>query len=267
MKKISVILSVYNSEKYLKPAIVSILNQTFKDFEFLIIDDASTDNSGKITKKFAAKDKRIMLINNKKRLGLTKSLNKAIRLAQGKYIARMDADDISLPDRLKKQTDFLDKNKEIAFCGTAIIYINEKGERLKKDVYPLDYPALKEAVLHFCPFKHPTLIFRKNILLKENGYNEDFQFAQDYELVLRLLQKYKGANLKEPLLLYRIGDNKSISVKNLKKQEWLALKARWLALTKYGYPKIDFWKLIKPALSFLLPVSVKIWIYKRFFWK
>ena len=267
MIKVSVILPVFNNEEYLTKAIKSILAQAYRDFEFLIINDASIDNSGEILKNFAAKDKRIILINNKKQLGLTKSLNKAIRQAKGKYIARMDADDISLKNRLEKQTSFLEKNQNIAVLGSWVVLIDEKGKELKVKKTLCGYKNILSNIIKANPFIHPTLVFRKDIFDKVGLYDVSFPYAQDYELMLRIAKKYKVDNYPEVLLKYRIGADKSISVKNLKKQEWLALKARWLALTKYGYPKTDFWKLIKPVLSFLLPVSVKIWIYKRFFWK
>lgn len=265
--KISVILSVYNSEKYLTEAIKSILVQTCKDFEFIIIDDASTDKSSEILKNFTAKDKRIILISNKKQLGLTRSLNKAIRQAKGKYIARMDADDISLKKRLEEQISFLEKNQDIVALGSWVVLINQKGQKIKTKRSPRGYKNILCNIIKANPFIHPTLVFRKEVFDKVGLYDESFPYAQDYELMLRIVQKFKTDNYPGALLKYRVGAGKSVSVDKLKKQEWLALKARWLALTKHGYPKTDFWKLIKPALSFFLPISVKIWIYKRFFWK
>ncbi|MDD4353774.1 MAG: glycosyltransferase family A protein, partial [Candidatus Nanoarchaeia archaeon] len=128
--RISVIMSAYNTERYIAEAIESILNQTFKDFEFIIIDDGSTDDSLKIIKRYVKKDRRIKLIHNKKNIGLTKSLNKGLKIAKGQYIARMDADDISLPQRFQIQYDFLEKNKDIFLIGTTAFLIDDKGDRL-----------------------------------------------------------------------------------------------------------------------------------------
>ena len=264
--KISIIMSVYNLEDFLTAAIESILDQTFADFEFIIINDASTDNSEIIIEKFARKDKRIKVITNNQKIGLTKSLNKGIKIACGEYLARMDGDDIALPKRLKRQVEFMKKNKDLAFCGTNVILVDEKGKKLKQKKLPLSSKKIRSQVMHFCPFIHPTLFFRQNVLLSAGKYNENFQFAQDYELILRLLEKFKGANINEPLLYYRVGLNKAISLKNLKKQEYFALKARWLAITKYHYSLLESWKMIKPLLSYLIPFEIKLIFYKKFFW-
>src|SRR5688500_15226048 len=123
---ISVVMSAYNSDKYIAKAIESILNQTFKDFEFIIINDGSKDESLKIIKRYGKKDKRIVLIDNKKNLGLIKSLNKGLKIAKGKYIARMDSDDIAMPQRFKIQLDYLDKNRNIFLVGTSFEQIDKE---------------------------------------------------------------------------------------------------------------------------------------------
>ena len=127
--KINVIMSVYNGEKYLKQAIESILKQTYTNFRFIIVDDGSNDSSFDIIKSFT--DERIVIIRNDRTQGLTRSLNKALRTANGEYIARQDADDISLSNRLKSQIDFLEKHPEVELLGTGVYLINEKGEEYK----------------------------------------------------------------------------------------------------------------------------------------
>ena len=126
--KISVVMAVYNGERHLREAIDSILNQTFADFEFVIIDDASTDRSGRILQEYAGKDKRIVIIGNETNMGLSKSLNKGIRLTKGEYIARMDADDISFPDRFEKQVKFLDDHNDIGILGTHYLQMDIGGK-------------------------------------------------------------------------------------------------------------------------------------------
>jgi glycosyltransferase involved in cell wall biosynthesis len=133
--RITVLMPVYNGEKYLREAIDSIFNQTFTDFEFLIVDDGSTDNSVEIINSY--QNSRINLVKNDKNEGLVYTLNRGLSLAKGEYIARMDCDDISLPERLKKQIDFLDSNSEIAVVGTWIKVINEKEEPQTTWQYPL----------------------------------------------------------------------------------------------------------------------------------
>jgi len=265
--KLAVVMAVHNNKVTLKAAVKSVLNQTFKDFKFIIIDDASTDDSSVILTELALNDKRIKVITNKNQLGLTRSLNKGLNQAKAKYIARMDADDISLPTRFEKQLQFFKTHPDIYFLGTAAYLIDDQEKQLGLKRYPSDHDHIRQLVLRFCPFIHPTWMFRRSIVHQIGDYNQDFLFAQDYELVLRLIPKFKTANLPQPLLKYRVNSPTAISLKNLKTQEWMALKARFFALTLYRYPITESWKLIKPLLSFLIPVKLKTKIYQKFYWK
>lgn len=219
--KISVLMSVYNGEKYLREAIVSILNQTFGDFEFIIINDASTDSSGLIIDSYL--DARIKCINNEINLGLTKSLNKGIDTAKGEYIARMDADDLSHPERFAKQLYFLHKNSDVTICGTQI---NELGKMDQVSNFPLTHNEIKVELLSTNPLAHPTVIWRKKDF-DDNGfkYDEAYRTSQDYELWSRVLYKLKAANLKENLLQYRV-HNKQVSVNQANYQTDNAIKIK-----------------------------------------
>lgn len=265
--KLTVVMSVKNNQDTLKEAIDSILNQTYSGYKFIIVDDASTDDSSVILRQASLKDKRIQIISNQKSLGLTKSLNQALKKTNTKYIARMDADDISLPKRLKLQFDYLESHPKIALLGTAAFLINRYGKKIKLKRYPSDYQQLRNLILHFCPFIHPTLMIRLKVLKKLGFYNPQFPFAQDYDLALRLLIKHQAANLPQPLIKYRVDSPQAISSKHLKTQERLAIKARFRALTTYNYPKQESWKLIKPMLSFLVPSKIKTRIYQQTFFK
>ena len=265
--KLAVVMAVHNNQSTLQTAIKSILNQSFQDFKFIIIDDASTDGSATILTKFALDDKRVQIITNNHHLGLTRSLNIGLKRTKAQYIARMDADDISLPKRLETQIQFLNKHPQIMLLGTAVYLINDQEKQLSLKRFPSDYQTLRHQVLKHCPFIHPTWIIRRSILTKIGSYNQKFPFAQDYEFVLKLLAKHQAANLPQPLLKYRVDSTHAISFNNLKQQEFLALKARFLAITKYGYPKTESWKLIKPLLSFLVPTFIKIPIYKKLYWQ
>ena len=265
--KLAVLMAVYNNANTLEASIKSILSQTFKDFQFVIINDASTDESLDILTKHQKLDSRIKLITNKSQLGLTKSLNKGLKVIKTKYVARMDADDQSLPKRLETQLKYLEAHPKISLLGTAAYLVNQNGKQLKLKTNPIDHQRLSKVVLRYCPFIHPTWMVRRIAILELNGYNEDFPFAQDYEFVLRLMMKFKTANLPEPLLKYRVNSNQAISLQNLKAQERLALKARFLAITQYGYSITESWKLIKPLLSYLLPVSLKHKIYQKLYWR
>ncbi|MBR0237065.1 MAG: glycosyltransferase [Thermoguttaceae bacterium] len=217
---ISVIMPVYNSERYLSIAIESILAQTFKNFEFIIVNDGSTDSSLEIIQNYQAKDSRIRIIDQPNQ-GVTKSLNNAINLAQGKYIARMDADDISMPDRLAKQFQYLEAHPEIAVCGSGALIIDEDGDVIRIDRVVCTHENIEKRHLSGkCSMKHPSVIIRADVLRKVNGYNEELPYAQDFDLWLRIGEIGKLENLREPLIKYRRCRD-SISSRK-KREQWEA---------------------------------------------
>lgn len=226
--KVSVVMSVCNGEKYLREAIDSILDQTFTDFEFIIINDGSTDGTREILESYS--DSRIFLLHQKN-VGLTKSLNKGLKMVRGEYIARQDADDISFPNRLERQIAFLDKNPEIAMVGSACVRINHDGKYIDLIKYPTDNESIKTALLKFNPFWHTSILIRKRCLDKVGYYREFFKFTQDYDLWLRISEKYKVANIAEPLVKYRFELN-SITVNKLEEQLLMRDLARKMALER-----------------------------------
>lgn len=199
--RVSVLMPVYNGEKYLHQAIDSILGQTFTDFEFLIINDGSTDSSAEIIESY--NDPRIRLVHNKTNLKLIETLNKGIRLARGQYIARMDCDDISMPERLSKQVVFMDAHPEVNILGTGFYVIDSKGKSSYKVLFPLNHHFLSWSLCFYCPICHPSTIIRKDALLKIGGYDPKMLHAEDYDLWRRLSKKTKLANLPEILLCLR----------------------------------------------------------------
>ena len=219
---ISVIMSVYNGEKYLKESLESILRQTFTDFEFLIIDDSSTDKTSQILQRYQNKDKRVRVFTNQENLGLTKSLNILLRKTRGKYIARMDADDISLPDRLLKQYLFLEDHKNIFLVGTGVYNIDEEGSVLSISEPPTTWREVEERLpLGNCIY-HPSIMFRN----KGYMYRDKFIYAQDYDFYLNALTKgEKLTNMSDHLVKYRVVKT-SISNKNKEAQDFFAEQAR-----------------------------------------
>lgn len=198
---VSVIMPVYNGEKYLQEAIDSILNQTFGDFEFIIINDGSTDKTLEIIKSYS--DPRIRVISQENK-GIIHSLNKGISESRGKYIARMDADDISLPDRFKRQSDFLEANPEIGLLGTTFaIQIDKKIKCIAAVL--LQDSDLRRQLLYKCPFGHGTVMFRKNLETGLNGlwYSPSEKHVEDYELWSRIALITKVANLPGVLYIWR----------------------------------------------------------------
>jgi glycosyltransferase involved in cell wall biosynthesis len=213
VNQLTVILPCYNSEKYISQSIKSILNQTFKHFKLIIINDGSTDNTLKIIKSF--KDKRIKLINNKGNKGLIYSLNRGISHANSIYLARMDGDDICERSRFKNQINFLNKHSAVHVIGSAINLIDKNGNKIQTTTYPLDDYLIKWKMLFSCPIAHPSVMMRSSIFKKVKGYNYKYKLAEDYYLWSRLfLEDKKFYNLKYPLLnLRKHGAN--VTEKNL----------------------------------------------------
>jgi glycosyltransferase involved in cell wall biosynthesis len=224
---ISVLMPVYNAESYLKDSIQSILNQSLNDFEFIIINDCSTDRSGEIIKSFS--DNRIRYFENTENLKLIQCLNFGISVANGKYIARMDADDISMPNRFQKQFEVMENNPKIDICGTSIQYFNE-SERLKKWIVPEKDHNIKLKMLFGSQFAHPTVFIKKSFLDKHKlVYSDNALHVEDYEFWIRCCGL--GAyfyNITDVMLLYRKSEN-SVS----HKYKYLQQKNNLLCQKKY----------------------------------
>lgn len=211
--KISVIMSVFNAERCVSRAIESIMKQTFKNFELIIIEDGSNDNTLDILKNYAKNDKRIKLVINKTNIGLTKSLNKGIKLSKGEFIARHDVDDVSLPFRLEKQLDFMTNNPEFAFCGSNIFI--QQNQKYDIKIFEID-EIRKKLIIKNC-FTHSTIFIRKGVLNLYGFFNEKYLYGQDYELWCRLIFRYnlKAKNLKNKLVIMNI-PNERLSQKSIK---------------------------------------------------
>ena len=265
---VSVIIPAYNAERYVELAVRSIMNQTYKNLEILITDDCSTDRTFEILKKLAEEDSRIKLFRNDKNLGIVDSLNFMIAVSCGEYIARMDADDVSLPLRIEKQVKYMQTHKNIMILGCNVIHIDENNKSIFKPIIPCS-PIMVRNMRYFriC-FYHPTVMVRAKIK-NEYFYEKDFLYAEDYALWLKLLEKYRGANLRKTFLQYRIHKgqiskqktDKQISVflKIFKKYNFdvindseIELYARYIAASEV----IDCKKLLKLLFSFFLKKKI-----------
>ena len=206
--KLSVIMSVYNSEENLSDSIESILNQTYKNFEFLIMDDGSSDNSSEILGEYAKKDNRVKIFKNSDNLGLTKSLNILISSSKGEYLARQDSDDISSKDRFEKQLNYLSLNNLDACTVRAL------GSTTKKLIPNVSYYFPLNLVIKFKnPFVHGSLLVRKNVMESLGGYDENFYYSQDYKLMSDLLSRNFKVKIM-PDILYFLNQENNISTSN-----------------------------------------------------
>lgn len=211
---ITVLMPVYDGGKYLGQAIESILNQTFAGFDLLIIDDCSSDRSVDIIRSY--RDSRIRLVQNDSNMGLIGTLNKGIALATGSFIARMDQDDISMPERLRKQTEFMEAHPEVAVCGCWATDIDEDGNASGKRETPVG-PQMAKDYWRPSPIIHPSA-FMRTAIAKKYTYDMSFIDAEDYELWLRIARDHPIDNIAEYLLHYRMN---STSITNVRRQSQL----------------------------------------------
>lgn len=261
--KISVLMPVYNGKKYLEIAILSILNQSFKDFEFIIVDDCSKDSSFKIIQKYAKKDKRIVALQNKVNLRATKTLNVGLAMARGKYVARMDADDWSYPDRFEKQFRFMEKHSEVGVSGGTIEICDHELKIKNIREYPLTDAMARKKIFRYSPFAHPVTIWRRDYLNQVGGYNDDIPLSQDYELYFRIGRICKFANMSDTLLKLRTHDDSSSIIRG-RYQEQFALYTRIKAYLELGYNMSDFDKVytfLQIASMLVIPPKLKFWLF------
>jgi len=268
--KVTVLMSVYNGERYLREAVDSILNQTLKNFEFIIINDSSTDRTLKILNGYS--DPRIKIINNKENIGLTRSLNKGLSIAKGEYIARQDADDISTPDRLEKELNFLIKRSDYAAVGSLIIVIDKNRKELHTIEKPITDEAIKDSLKKDNCIAHGSSVIRMSCLRDINFYDNAIPKSQDYDLWLRLSEKYKLANIPEYLYFWRYHTG-NVSIKNKNEQKHYVEIAKRKTTRKkktspknISHPKFSLLmanynnsKYIAEAISSVLNQSFKDW--------
>ena len=204
-------MTVFNGERFLREAVESILSQSFRDFEFIIIDDGSTDSSATILELYRDQDPRVRLYHQENR-GIVESLNRGCGLARGKYIARMDADDVSAPARFGRQLAFLDENPRVGLVGCGIYdNVDASGAVLHTSYLPQDNATIQQTLVQRWCFLHPSIMFRRVLHERVGGYRKEFESAEDHDFILRVLEHCQGHNLYERLISYRLNP-KSLSV-------------------------------------------------------
>lgn len=236
MPEVSVLMAVYNGERFVSQAIRSILAQTLRDFEFLIVDDGSTDRTPALLDQFARQDRRIH-VHRQANQGLTVSLNVGLDLAQGRYIARLDADDVALPRRLEKQAALMDRCPEVGICGT---WVRTFGQgRRKTWRYPPDDRTLQGLLIFNPPFANPATMLRRAAFdAARLRFDTSFSVAQDYELWARAAQHVRLANLPEVLVKYRV-HAAQLTQQHLQKQLVLAGRVQAAQIARLGLQPTD----------------------------
>jgi len=261
---VSVVMPAYNSEKYIGESIESILNQTYKNFEFIIINDASTDKTLKIIKEYAKKDKRIKIIENKKNLGNYGARNVGIFNSKGEFVAQQDADDISMRDRLKKQLKIFEKNPEVGVVGAFVELFNEKTKKIISiRKYSTKDKELRKNIFYFSPIAQGVSMLRKEVFIKTGGYNGRYKVSEDLDLWFRVGTYYKFSNVPEILLKYRIHEESITNKKRklveknanrIRRQNW-DNQAYHFGLKEFLYNFLHFISI------YTIPSKFKIWLF------
>jgi glycosyltransferase involved in cell wall biosynthesis len=263
LPKVSVLMPNYNNSEYLIGAIESIINQTYTNFEFIIVDDCSTDNSWKIIQEYAKKYKKIMCFRNEKNLNIVKTRNNLFNLADknSKYLAIFDSDDISLSKRLEKQVEFLENNVEYGLVGSQVYIIDETNKIIGKRYYQTNYDKLKKKMIFKSPVAQPSVMLRREIIESIGDYSDKYEVCEDYDLWFRVLKKYKIVNLKVFLLKYRITKTQSKNKKlKLTIRNTIKIQSKYLFNKKY----FSFFGLIYFLLENILLVLPNKLILKLF---
>lgn len=254
---VSVIMGVYNQfdREQLRRAVKSVLDQSFTDFEFIIYDDGSEPKAAEYITELSALDERIIICGKEENHGLAFSLNQCLSIARGKYIARMDADDISLPGRFEEQVNFLNKHTDVSWCGCNAFLFDEEGifgqRRMPERPSYTDY-------LKYSPYIHPTVMYRKDVLDFCDGYSEQKAtlMCEDYEIFMRLkAMGFYGANIQKELFLYR-ENNKSFERRSIKRR-FRESEIRFRNFKRMGilFPK-GWIYVLRPIAALLVPLKL-----------
>lgn len=256
--KVSIIMGVYNCGETLRDALDSIISQTFLDWELIICDDGSNDNTYQIAEEYCQNyPEKIILLKNAKNLRLAATLNRCAKVARGEYLARMDGDDISLPTRLAKQVAFLDSHPEYAIVGTYMRAFDEKGIR---NIVPVKQIPQKRDLALMTPFNHATILIRKNVFDELNGYlaSEKTIQCEDVELWFRFYAAgYQGFNLIEPL--YMVRENQSTVGRRTWRRSLAVARLNLQGINMLGLSWYYNLYALKPMLSMITPMCLKRW--------
>lgn len=259
---VSVIMPVYNCEKYIEQALESVINQTYKNIEIIVVEDASKDGTWDKLVEVAKRDSRIKPLKNKQNLKIVETLNKAIANSKGKYLARMDGDDVRIADSIAKQVSFLEDNPDYAMVGGVVEICDKKMNWLNDRRYPISDAEIRSKMFRFSPFCHASLVFRADAL-KKSPYR--LALAEDYDLYFRIAKVGKMANLEDKV--YKVRTHSASDSQTMGRyQEKLTLYIRLKAVFEYGF-KMTFSDKVYYALQlgsmFLMPPRFRFWLFNK----
>jgi glycosyltransferase involved in cell wall biosynthesis len=263
--KVSVLMPAYNAEKYIGEAIESILSQTFTDFEFIIVDDGSTDRTWENVTAYAKKDIRIVPMQNERNSQICITLNNGLSVAKGKYVVRIDSDDTSPKDRIEKQVAFMDAHPEVVVSGGTVQICDASLTPTNLRQYNLTDDAIRAKLFRYSPFAHPSVIYSLDAVKKAGMYNPDLNDAEDYDLYFRLGRIGKFANLSDVIHNLRLSSG-SISQTRGKRQERLTLYIRLKAVIEYQYSmKVsdDVYFVLQVVSMYIIPYKFKFWLFNK----
>jgi glycosyltransferase involved in cell wall biosynthesis len=262
---VSVLVPVYNTASYLRPAIESVLAQSYPHFELILIDDGSSDGSAAIALEYANRDARIRLLRNERNLGIVETRNRAFAEANpaSTYFAVLDSDDVCLPDRLRQQVEFMEANPDHALVGGHILVVDERGDEVGGRRYPTTYAEILKVITRYSPVAQPTVMIRRSALAAVGVYSERFPRCHDYDLWLRMAAQFKIANLDAFTLKYRISptQGKHVHLRDSLKFT-INVQRQWLLHRPFFNPiNLAYWG--AEHLLLLLPKAVVLELFKR----
>lgn len=255
-------MPVYNAEKYIGEAIESILNQTFTDFELIIIDDCSIDKTWGIIKEYAKKDGRIIIFRNENNLGIAGNRNLLISAAKGKYVVWQDPDDISMPCRIEHQYNLMEENGEVGICGGWLQFFDGNGKTSIRKYKEKD-AEVRKTIFNFSPVSHGCAIIRKSVFEQTGLYDLNYPLAEDLDMSFRIGKKYKFANLQEVIIKYR-QNNGGATFSKLKAMEYctISMRLRYSDSVHYKMSALDHVYNITQYISALvIPAKLKIYLF------
>ena len=250
---VSVLMGVWNGAPRVREAVVSVLGQTMGDLELIVVDDGSFDGTAAILESFG--DPRLR-IERRERAGLTSALNRGLALARAPLVARLDADDVALPERVARQVAYLDAHPDVGLLGTAAREVDPSGRELRTVSPPTDDTALRRALIRENPFVHSSMVMRRAAVDLVKGYDPGFPVAQDYDLWMRMSRVTRMANLAEPLVIRRILPGRVTAMRDTERLHAEA-RVRWRAVRAGTYPAWCLLFALRPLLARAIPTSTR----------